>query len=428
MELFYVIFTFFFTILLGMPIAFSLGLTGLVTIAILGDVSYILAPRMMWFSIARFPLLAISLFMFAGELMNATGITKRLLKLADVLVGHIIGGLAHANIIASMLFAGITGAAASDVACLGPIEIEMMTKQGYDRDFSTAVTVASALIGPIIPPSLPMVVLGITANISIGALFVAGYLPGILIGLGLMLVAYLQSKKRNYPHREKRASNMEILIAIWEAIIPLMMPIIIMGGILGGIFTATEASAVACVYGVIVGLFVLKTLTLKQLPGLLLNAAVMAAMVQIILAMSGILGWTIAVFHIAEKIASFFLSVTTVPVLLLLLINILLLIVGMIMEPGASVIILVPMLFPLAKMMGLHPLHFGMIMIVNLIIGLATPPVGGSLFIGATVGKIPVERLAIALLPYYAVLVAVLLLITYVPAITMTLPKLFGLI
>ena len=307
MELFYVIFTFFFTILLGMPIAFSLGLTGLVTIAILGNVSYILAPRMMWVSISSFPLLAISLFMFAGELMNAAGITTRLLKLADVLVGHIIGGLAHANIIASMLFAGITGAAASDVACLGPIEIEMMTKQGYDRDFSTAVTVASALIGPIIPPSLPMVILGITAHLSIGALFVAGYLPGILIGLGLMFVAYLQSKKRNYPHRKKRASVKEILIAIWEAVVPLMMPIIIMGGILGGIFTATEAAAVACIYGVLVGLFVIKTLTFKQLPRLLLNAATMAAMVQIILAMSGILGWTIAVFHIAEKITSFFL-------------------------------------------------------------------------------------------------------------------------
>lgn len=428
MELFYVIFTFFFTIILGMPVAFSLGLTGLAAIFFLEDVSFILAPRIMWFSIARFPLLAISLFMFAGELMNASGITTRLLKFADALVGHIIGGLAHANVIASMLFAGITGAASSDVACLGPIEIEMMTKQGYDRDFSTAITVASALIGPIIPPSLPMIILGISANISIGALFVAGYLPGILLGLGLMFLAYFQAKKRDYYHRERRAPIKEILKATWEAIIPLMMPVIIMGGILGGIFTPTEAAAVACLYGMIVGLFILKTLTFKQLPKLLLNAAAMAAMVQIILAMSGILGWTIAVFHIAEKISSFFLSVTTVPVLILLLINILLLIVGMLMEPGASIIILVPILFPLAEMIGVHPLHFGIIMIVNLVIGLCTPPVGTALFIGSAVGKIPVERLSKALLPYYAVLVAVLLLITYIPAITMTLPRLFGFI
>jgi tripartite ATP-independent transporter DctM subunit len=365
--------------------------------------------------------------MFAGELMNATGITNRLLKLADVLVGHIVGGLAHANVIASMLFAGITGAAASDVACLGPIEIEMMTKRGYDREYSTAVTVSSALIGPIIPPSLPMVILGITANISIGALFVAGYIPSILIGLGLMFVAYLQARKRKYPRREKRASIRELLAAVWEAMVPLMMPVIIMGGILGGIFTATEAAAVACVYGLVVGFFVLRTLKLKQLPRLLLNAATMAAMVQIILAMSGILGWTIAVLHLAESIANFFLSLTTNPVSILLLINFMLIVVGMVMELGASVIILVPMLFPLAGIIEVHPLHFGMIMIVNLIIGLATPPVGGSLFIGAAVGKVPVERLAVAMLPYYAVLFAVLLLITYVPAITLTLPRLFGL-
>ena len=428
MALFSIIFIFFFTIFLGMPIAFSLGLTGLVTIFIVGDVSFILAPRIMWVSIARFPLLAISLFIFAGEVMNGAGITTRLLNFADALVGHVVGGLAHVNVIASMFFAGITGAASSDVACLGPLEIEMMTKAGYPRDYSTAITVSSALLGPIIPPSLPMVILGISANMSIGALFIAGYLPGILIALGLMFVAYLQAKKRNYPHREKRATIKEMLKATWQAIIPLMMPVIVMGGILGGIFTPTEAAAVACVYGVIVGLFIIKTLTFKQLPRLLLNAAEMAAMVQIILAMSGILGWTITVMRIAEKITSFFLSVTTVPVLLLLLINILLLIVGMIMEPGVSIVILVPMLFPLIKTIGIHPLHFGIILIVNLVIGLSTPPVGSALFIGSAVGKVPIERLTKALLPYYGILIVVLLLITYIPAISLTLPRLFGFI
>ncbi len=260
MGLFYVIFTFFFTSILGMPIAFSLGLTGLVTVLILGNVPLTVIPRMMWVSISSFPLLAVSLYMFAGELMNESGITNKLLKLADVLVGHIVGGLAHANILASMFFAGITGAAASDVAALGPIEMQMMTEQGYDRPFSAAVTVASALIGPIIPPSLPMILLGVTANISIGALFIAGYIPGILMGIGLMVVAYLQSKKRNYYHREKRASLNEILEATKETVIPLILPVIIMGGILSGIFTATEAAAVACIYGLMVSLFVLKTI------------------------------------------------------------------------------------------------------------------------------------------------------------------------
>jgi tripartite ATP-independent transporter DctM subunit len=201
-----------------------------------------------------------------------------------------------------------------------------------------------------------------------------------------------------------------------------------MGGILGGIFTTTEAAAVACIYGLIVGLFVLKTLTFKKLPELLLNAALMAAVVQIMLAMSGILGWTIAVLHLVEKIINFFLSISTIPVVILLLINVFLLIVGMFMEPGVSIIILAPILFPLAKTIGLHPVHFGMIMSVNLIVGLATPPVGGSLFIGSVVGKIPVEKLAKALIPYYMVYIIALLLITYIPAITMTLPKLFGLI
>ncbi|MCK4446204.1 MAG: TRAP transporter large permease [Candidatus Marinimicrobia bacterium] len=426
MGLFYVIFTFFITIGLGIPVAFSLGLTGLVSVFVLGNVSFIVAPRMMWVSISSFPLLAISLFIFAGELMNASGSIKKLLEFADALVGHIIGGLAHVNIVASMLFAGITGAAAADIAALGPLEITMMVEAGYDRDYSTAVTVSSALVGPIIPPSLIAILMGIVANISIGGLFVAGYLPGVIIGLGLMAVAYFQAKKRNYPHREKRTPIKGILKAAWDAIIPLMMPVIIMGGILGGVFTATEAAAVACVYALITGFFILKTLKFKQLPKLIFNAALMAAIVQIILAMSGIVGWTIAVFHLAEKITNFFLSITTVPIVILLLINVLLLIVGMLIEPGVSIIILAPILFPLAKTIGLHPLHFGMIMSVNLIIGLATPPVGGSLFIGSAVGKIPVEKLAIALLPYYMVLLIALLLITYIPAITMTLPKLFG--
>ncbi len=428
MGLFYVIFTFFFTVILGMPIAFSLGLTGLVTVLILGNVPLTVIPRMMWVSISSFPLLAVSLYMFAGELMNESGITNKLLKLADVLVGHIVGGLAHANILASMFFAGITGAAASDVAALGPIEMQMMTEQGYDRPFSAAVTVASALIGPIIPPSLPMILLGVTANISIGALFIAGYIPGILMGIGLMVVAYLQSKKRNYYHREKRASLNEILEATKETVIPLILPVIIMGGILSGIFTATEAAAVACIYGLMVSLFVLKTISIKQLPKLLLNAAKMTATIHIILAMSGIVGWTVAVFHIPEKVANFFLSITTVPAQVLLLINVLLLIVGMLIELAPAVIILAPILFPLANTIGIHPLHFGMIMILNLIIGLATPPVGGSLFIGAIVGKVPIEKLIIALLPYYLVLIIVLLLVTYIPAITLTLPSFFGLI
>jgi len=358
--------------------------------------------------------------------MNASGITERLVRLADVLVGHIIGGLAHTNIVASMFFAGITGAAVSDVACLGSILIPAMEEQGFDRDYSTAVTVSSALIGPIIPPSLIMVLLGVTVQISIGGLFVAGYFPGFMIGLGLMVVAYIQAKKRHYPHREQRASFREIFQALRRAVIPLMMPIIIMGGILGGIFTATEAAAVACVYALIVGLFVIKTLRVKQLPALFMKAALTAAIIQIILAMSGILGWTIAVFHLAEKITYFFLSVSSEPIVIILLINILLIIVGMLIEPGVSIIILAPILFPLAETIGIHPLHFGLIMSVNLIIGLSTPPVGGTLFIGATVGNIPVEKLIKALLPYYVVLLIALLLITFVPAITLTLPRLFG--
>lgn len=427
MDAIYIIGTFIITLFMGMPIAYSLGLSGLVAIHMLG-VPLTIIPQKLWDQLSSFPYLAVPFFMLAGQLMNDSGITKKLVNLANLFVGRIKGGLAHTNIVTSMLFAGITGTALGDTAAIGSLIIPAMEEEGYDRDFSVAVTAASSLIGPIIPPSLLMIILGVAAEESIGTLFVAGYVPGLLLGLALMAVAYYHSVKRDYPVRKERYSLKETATIIKDALIPLLMPLIIIGGILAGVFTATESAAVACFYALVVGLFVTKELKIANLPKYFAEAALLTAALHLVVAMSGVTGWAVTIFQVAQKTAHLITSISDNYFVILLLINFALLIVGMLMEPTVSIIILVPILFPVAQTLGIHPVHFGIVMVLNLVIGLATPPVGLVLFTACKVGNIEFEPLVKAVLPYLLVEIAVLLLVTYVPALTLFLPKVFGLL
>ncbi len=418
---------FFVTLLLGMPIAFVLGIAGALLIVVI-DVPMSVLPNRMWSQLATFPFLAVPFFILAGEIMNEAGITQRLVKFANLLVGHIRGGLGHVNIVSSMLFAGITGSAIGDTAALGSIMIPAMEKEGYDKDFSVAITAASSIVGPIIPPSLLMIILGVAAEESIGTLFVAGYIPGLLIGVSLMVLTYWYAIRRNYSFRSERATLGEALQLTKDAIIPLLMPVIIIGGILGGVFTATEAAAVACVYALIVGFFITRTLTLKRLPALFVRSALLTAALHLIVSLSGISGFAITVLQLAEKLTMTVTQISSDPLVILMLLNILLLVVGMFIEPTVSIIILVPILFPLIKNLGIHPIHFSLVMLINLTIGVATPPLGLVLFTACSVGKISLERLVKAIFPFLFVEFAVLILVTYVPAITLTIPRLMGMI
>jgi tripartite ATP-independent transporter DctM subunit len=397
MDVLIIIGTFFMTLLMGMPISFSLGLTGLVAI------------------------------LTEGTILIESGIMDDLLNLTRLLVGRIRGGLAQVNIVASMLFGGISGAAVSDVASIGAILIPAMVKEGYDREYSTAITAVSSIIGPIIPPSLVMIFLGISANLPIGALFAAGYIPGIIYGLLLMVMAYIEASKNKVLIKKQKYSFIEAIIIIKRGMVPLLMPVIIMGGILGGVFTATESAAVACIYALFVGFIVYKKLTLKKVFILAINAAITVGSLQLILSMSGILGWTIAAFRVTQLLSEFLLSLSTNPIIIMFLINILLLIAGMILDPAVSVIILSPILFPIVTKIGYNPLHFGMIMSINLIIGLITPPVGNILFVASSVGKVSIERLIIKTFPYYLAMLILLLLVIFIPEITLFVPRLFGL-
>lgn len=427
MDAIYVIGTFLITLFMGMPVAFSLGLSGMVAINLLG-VPLTTVPQNLWDQLTSFPYLAVPFFLLAGHLMNDAGITKKLVDLANLLVGRIKGGLAHTNIVASMFFAGITGTALGDTAAIGSMIIPAMVDEGYDRDFSVAVTASSSLVGPIIPPSLLMIILGVVAEESISTLFVAGYVPGILLALSLMLVAYIQSKRRNYPVREEKFTFSEVAKIVKEAIIPLGMPIIILGGILSGVFTATESAAVAVVYALIVGLFITKGLKFKDLPKYFVEAALLTAALHLIVAMSGVTGWAVTVYQVPQHAAELITSISDSYVVTLLMINLLLLFVGMLMEPTVSIIILVPILFPVVQMLGVHTIHFGIVMVLNLVIGLASPPVGLVLFTASKVGNIELEPLMKGMIPYLIALLIVLLLITFIPALTLFIPEMFGLI
>ena len=418
--------SFLLAMALGIPVAFCLGITTLAALIVLADIPLYLIPQRMFTGMDSFPIMAVPFFILAGELMNASKITDRIVLFSKTLVGRIRGGLAHVNIVASMFFAGISGSAVADTSALGSILIPAMEKDGYGTRFSAAVTASSSIIGPIIPPSIPMVIFALVGEESVGALFLAGMIPGILIGFGLMGVAYIISRKRNYAKVTEPLTIGIFFNTLLGAVIPLLMPLIIMGGILSGVFTPTEASSIAVAYALFVGLFVLRTLKFRDLPGIFFKSTVTTATILIVMAMANTCSWILATQEIPQRVTNFMLSISSNPYMILFLLNILLLLVGCFLEGLAALIIMVPILLPLVKQVGIDPLHFGVIVVVNLMIGLITPPLGLCLFVVCSVAKVEFIPIVKEIFPFLIVEVLTLFLITYFPWISLTVPHFFG--
>jgi TRAP-type transport system large permease protein len=420
--------TFLITLLMGMPIAFALGITALVTLLLTPGIPLMILPQKMFTGVDFFSLVAVPFFILAGELMNRGGITDSIVDFSQQLVGRLRGGLAHVNILASMFFAGITGAAVADTSALGSLLIPAMEKEGYPPRFAAAVTASSSVMGPIIPPSIIMIVYALVdGGVSIGALFIAGIAPGVAIGLFQMITASIIAAKEGYPKYSGKFSFSNLWSSFRRAFLPLMTPVIIMGGILGGVFTPTEAAAVADLYAIILGMFVLKTLKLKDLPELLLRTCKTTSMVFMIFCMGKVLVVLTTMNMVPQLLTELITSISDNPMIFLLLVNCLLLLIGCFMEVGVAIIILVPILSPVAQSFGIDQLHFAMIVIVNLCVGLVTPPLGVVLFVACGIAKVPMEDLTRAAWPFLLAIIVVLALVTYIPAFTLTFPRLFGL-
>lgn len=419
--------TFVITLLSGMPIAFCLGITALVTLLMTPDLTLLILPQKMFTGVDYFTLIAVPFFILAGELMNKARITDSIVELSQHLVGRFRGGLAHVNIVASMFFAGITGAAVADTSAMGSILIPAMEKEKYPKSFAAAVTAASSVMGPIIPPSIIMVIYALVdTRVSIGALFLAGMVPGIAIGLFQMIAAYMVAVKRDYPRFEEKFDAKEFMQVLRRALIPLLTPIIIMGGILGGICTPTEAAAAADLYALIVGIFILRTLHWVDLPQILLRTALTTSTVFLIFCMGNVLVVLFTMNQLPEQLTELVLRFSSSPMVFLLLINIVLLIIGCFMEVGVAIIILVPILAPVATHFGIDPLHFAMIVVVNLCIGLVTPPLGVVLFVACGISGSNMESVTKAIWPFLIAIICVLILVTYVPSFTLTIPRMLS--
>ncbi len=409
--------------LIRVPIGFALGLASLVTISFSGSVSPKYLVQGLVTSADSFPLMAIPFYILAGEVMGQGGISKRLLGFAKIFVGNITGGLAIATVVTCIFFAAISGSGPATVAAIGGMVIPLMVKQGYDKKFATAIIVAAGTIGVIIPPSIPMVIYGVSASASIGDLFISGIIPGLLVGALLILYSYFHAKVHNYPKdNQKLTFNLvakEFMSASWS----LAMPIIILGGIYGGIFTPTEAAVVATVYGLIVGIFVYKELKIKDLFRVFSTASLTTAVILIITGTATFFGRILSIENIPEVVATSITSISDNPIVLLLLINLFLLFVGTFMDVIASIIILTPILLPVAVAAGVDPVHFGIIMVVNLAIALITPPIGGTLFVGVGISRLSIWEVSKAVVPMFFLMVLALLIVTYLPQINVFLPK-----
>ncbi|MDR2456070.1 MAG: TRAP transporter large permease [Deltaproteobacteria bacterium] len=413
--------------LLNCPISVCLGLSTVLTLVYANNflnygMALVLVPQKMFTSVDSFPLMAIPFFMIAGSLMEHGGISKRLVSVAQSIIGSISGGLAMVTVMASMFFAAISGSSPATVAAIGSLMIPAMVKQGYDLSFAAACQSSSGYIGVIIPPSIPMITYGVVTGASIGTLFMAGFMPGLYIGLALMIVAFVTAKKRKYKGGEKTSFKI-FWAAFREGVWAILMPIIILGGIYGGFFTPTEAANVAVVYGFIVSAFVYKELKLKTIPTILRTAAISSAMVMLLIATATAFGVMMTREKIPAAMASFFVSLTANPVYFLLLVNVLLLILGTFLETNAAIIIVTPILYPVAMQMGVDPIHFGIIIVINLAIGMITPPLGVNLFVACGLTKLKVEKIVAANWWFLFASLAVLLLLTYFPSLSLMLPR-----
>lgn len=414
-------------LLVGLPVFFGLIAAPAILLWLNGqERDIVLLYRNVYNGMDSFPLMAIPFFMLAGEVMNRSNITLRLVEFSQAMMGHLRGGLAHVNVLSSMLFAGLSGSAVADVSALGSMLIPAMEKQGYTRSFAAAITAASSIIGPIIPPSGIMIIYAYVMGESVAALFLAGIVPGIIMGGGLMLAIHFLADKYNLPARTTRATWGERGQASLKAIWPLLTPVIILGGILGGVFTPTEAAAVAVGYSTLIGFFVLRSLKLSDVPEVLTNAGMTSAVVLLLVGAAMAFKTVASLSHTPELLAAIILGLSDNPLVLLFLINLLLFIVGMFLDAGPAIIILGPILGPIFTSLGVDSVHFAIIMAVNLTVGLLTPPMGLVLFVTSSVSGLRVETIARATLPFLAVEVFVIFLITFVPAISLTVPRLFG--
>jgi len=429
MSLGLMILVFVALLLVGMPVAFIMGFSASLYLLFSPQASFLdMAPQKLFSGMDSFVLMCIPFFILAGEIMTRGKIADRIVDFANLIVGRWRGGLAHVNILASMLFAGITGIALGDIAALGSIFIPAMKKQGYDGPFSAAVTASSSIIGPIIPPSMIIVIYGAVTAVSIGALFAAAIIPGILMGLSQMIIVAYLSKRRQYPKVTIPVTPKKLILGTRDALVPLMMPAIIIFGILSGIFTPTEAAGIAVLYAFVIASFFYRTLKFRDYGPIFRTAVIFSAKLLLIVGCASILVWVLGIENVPEEIKGVFYSVSRNRYVLLILINLFLIFLGMWLDCSSSIILFAPMLTPLAIEIGLDPVHFGILMIVNLNIGLLTPPLAVCLFAAADISRDTVSRVIVAVLPFLISCLFTLALITYVPEITMTLPRWFGLL
>lgn len=409
----------FVLILLRVPIAFGLSFVSFIGIMLTDPGLLINVPRRIFNGIDSFTLIAVPLFILAGELMTQGGISKRLISFSQTLVGHMYGGLALVVVLASMFFSALTGTAIAAAAAIGGMMIPAMTREGYDIRFSTSLVASASTIGPIIPPSIVLILYGVIASESIGDLFIAGVVPGIMMGVALMIYSYYVGKKENYRSRTERASFKEIAVGAKDALLALLMPLIIIGGIISGYFTATESGVIAVLYAFIIGMFVYRELKFKDLWQIVLNTAKTTATIVFLIGSASLFIWFLSFNSIPNQLVELMGPVAENPFLLLLVINIVLLIAGTFIDTISAVSIFTPLFLPLIAAAGIDPVHFGIVMAVNLTIGMVTPPLGVCLFVTAGIGKISVPKMFKYLVPQIIILIVVLLLVTYLPGVIM---------
>lgn len=417
---------FFFLLIIRVPVAFSLAISTFAT-AIYLKIPAMVVTQQMVRAVSSFSLVAIPFFIVSGEIMGQGGISDKLVALADVLVGRMRGGLAMVNVMDSMFFGGISGSAVADVSSLGAVVIPMMEKAGYDKDFAVNMTISSSVQGILIPPSHNMIIYSVAAGgISVGNLFLGGIVPGIFLGLMLMVLGYVISVKRNYPKGRKYEFKEAVKIIV-DSFLGLLTAVIILVGVTTGWFTATESAAIACLWAFFITFFVYKEISIKQMKSILANSLRTLALVMALIATSGGFAWMMAYLKIPALITEALISLTDNKILILLIVNVVLLVLGMIMDMAPLILIATPILLPVVTRVGMDPIQFGVILMLNLGIGLLTPPVGSVLFVGCSIANISIEKIAKSMVPFYIVMVVTLLALTFIPELTMFVPRVFGL-